>query len=96
MSNKIKQSFAILRFTDMAAVLILPPGHLIMIIEINIFLCEQLISAFIMGCPGGKSVRLPYWRNGVCPGNVCGITKHREKRLCSILLSNCYMGAGLA
>ena len=25
-----------------------------MIIEINIFLCEQLISMFIMGCPGGK------------------------------------------
>ena len=28
------------------------PGHPIMIIEINIFLCEQLISMFIMGCPG--------------------------------------------
>ena len=26
----------------MAAILILPPGHAIMIIEINIFLCEQL------------------------------------------------------
>ena len=25
-----------------------------MIIEINIFLSEQLISMFIMGCPGGK------------------------------------------
>ena len=25
-----------------------------MIIEFNIFLCEQLISMFIMGCPGGK------------------------------------------
>ena len=25
-----------------------------MIIKINIFLCEQLISMFIMGCPGGK------------------------------------------
>ena len=25
-----------------------------MIIEINIFLCEQLISMFIMGCPEGK------------------------------------------
>ena len=25
-----------------------------MIIEINIFLCKQLISMIIMGCPGGK------------------------------------------
>ena len=25
-----------------------------MIIEINILLCEQLISVIIMGCPGGK------------------------------------------
>ena len=25
-----------------------------MIIEINIFLCEQLTSMIIMGCPGGK------------------------------------------
>ena len=25
-----------------------------MMIEINIFLCEQLISMIIMGCPGGK------------------------------------------
>ena len=25
-----------------------------MIIEINIFLCEQLISMIIMGCPGSK------------------------------------------
>ena len=45
---------AILRFADMAAILILFPGHPIMIIEINIFLCEQLISVIIMGCPGGK------------------------------------------
>ena len=43
-----------LRFAVTAAILILPPGHPIMIIEINIFLCEQLISMFIMGCPGGK------------------------------------------
>ena len=44
----------ILRFADTAAILLLPPGHPIMIIEINIFLCEQLISMIIMGCPGGK------------------------------------------
>ena len=53
-SKKTFCVFAILRFADTAAILILPPGHPIMIIEINIFLCEQLISMFIMGCPGGK------------------------------------------
>ena len=45
---------AILCFTDTAAILILPPGHPIIIIEINIFHCEQLISMIIMGCPGRK------------------------------------------
>ena len=43
----------ILCFVDTAAILILPPAHPIMIIEINIFLYEQLISLIIMGCPGG-------------------------------------------
>ena len=41
-------------FADTAAILILPQEHPIMIIEINIFLCEQLISMIIMGCPGGN------------------------------------------
>ena len=50
----LKGTFTILRFADTAAILILPPGHPIMIVEINIFLCEKLISMFIMGCPGGK------------------------------------------
>ena len=49
-----REILGILRFADAAAILILPPGHPIMIIEINIFLCDQLISMFIMGCPGGK------------------------------------------
>ena len=47
-------SRSMLRFADTAAILILPPGHPIILIELNIFLCEQLISMFIMGCPGGK------------------------------------------
>ena len=44
----------ILCFADTAAILILPPAHPMMIIEINIFLYEQLISLIIMGCPGSK------------------------------------------
>ena len=40
---------SILHFVDTAAILILPPGHPIMIIEINMFLCEQLILMIIMG-----------------------------------------------
>ena len=47
-------SHSILRFADTAAILLLPPGHPIMIIELNIFLSEQLISMFIMGCSGDK------------------------------------------
>ena len=53
------------RFADTEAILILPSGHPIMIVETNVFLCGQLISMFIMGCPGGKSIWLPYLRNGV-------------------------------
>ena len=44
----------ILRFADTAAILILPPGHPIMIIEINCSQRNILISMIIMGCPGGK------------------------------------------
>ena len=69
--SKITQ--IILHFADMAAILILLPGHPIMIIKINIFLCEQLISMFIIGCPGGKinmaavsaKRSMVYQRNGV-------------------------------
>ena len=67
-------SGAILRLADTAAILILPPGHPIMIVEINIFPCEQLISMFIMGCLGGKinmaavsgkrSMAIEHLRNG--------------------------------
>ena len=46
--------YLILCSADTAAILILPPGHPITIIEIDIFFCEQLISMIIMGCPGGK------------------------------------------
>ena len=44
----------ILRFADTAAILILPPGHPIMIIEINCSQRNILIPVIIMGCPGGK------------------------------------------
>ena len=44
----------ILRFADTEAILILSPGHPIMIIEINCSQRNVLISMIIMGCPGGK------------------------------------------
>ena len=44
----------LLHLADTTAMLILSPGHPIMIIEINIFLHEQLISMFIMGLPQGQ------------------------------------------
>ena len=50
-----EKTVTILRFTDMAAMLILPPGHPIMIIEINIFLCEHAINFNVhYGIPWGK------------------------------------------
>ena len=45
---------AILRCRRYGSHIDLPLGHPIMIIEINVFLCEKLILMFIMGCPGGK------------------------------------------
>ena len=39
------------------AILILPPGHPIIIIEINIFLCEQLISMIITEMPTSANLK---------------------------------------